>query len=501
MSDSLLSQDVLLKMSARDVLPANSQIRSQASSVYVRRYEVNRPATNGSEFQPNSEIRFRLSSGGAGCVPSSMAIRMKIRTTDSAVNPSQYAFDSHPALAVVGRLRSFVAGGKVVDDISYNNNLTHCLLQADAGKDWCNGSGGIMLGTWKRNPTFMPSDHTQADATGLVQEAEDSVFTRIEHACGQHEAGIDVVLPLSALGCGLCTQQTILPMRGLGLVEFVLNVSSVQKAIAACRTGGVLPVGPSPSFVIENPTLTCDFVDFSSDYTRLLDAVFAGPQGLRMPIRTWNVQAQSNAIAAAPSSKDFVYSAAYRNVEDMLMWKTHNVDDVLPVPSANINSNTAQFSLSTQRCGVQSSWRMSVSGRLYPNYDAITNPPDQFYHNQKALAAMSGYNTTAGCSDVSSFANVKAPITEGAGYSGVATTYSAATPLVGNYFMLQSFQNARESSNVNIDGADLSIAGSVIRVTVTDETNGSGAASETMYLATRHVRLLTLANGELSVEF
>ena len=504
MSDSLLSQDVLLKMSARDVLPANSQIRSQASSVYVRRYEVNRPATNGSEFQPNSEIRFRLSSGGAGCVPSSMAIRMRIRTEDNAANPLTYAFDEHPALSVVGRLRSFVAGGKVVDDISYNNNLTHCLLQVDGGKDWCNGSGGVMLGTWKRNPLYMARGQAQGDGTGLVQEAEDSVFARIQEACREHDAGVDVVLPLSALGCGLCTQQTILPMRGLGLVEFVLNVSSVAKAIAACRTGAPAGAG-APNFVIENPTLTCDFVDFSSDYTRLLDQVFQSPQGLRMPIRTWNVQAQSNAIGVAASSKDFVYSAAYRNVESMLMWKTHNVDDRLPAPAGAIDTNSVQFSLSTQRSAAQSSWRMSISGRLYPNYDAITNSADQYYHNMKALAAMSGYNQSAGCGDVSSFSVVKAPVTEAAAYSGAAppapTTYTAENPLVGNYIMLQSFQNARESSNVNIDGADLSIAGSVIRVSVTDDANGSTGTSETMYLATRHVRLLTLANGELSVEF
>lgn len=502
MSDSLLSQDVLLKLSARDVLPANSQIRSQASSVYVRRYEVNRPATNGSVFQPNSEMRFRLSSGGAGCVPSSMAIRMRLTTTDNAAaNPCEYGFDEHPALAVCGRLRSFVAGGKVVDDISYNNDLTHALLQIDGGKNWVNGSGGVMLGTWKRNPIVMPSGQTQGDATGLVQEAENSVFTRMGHICANHTVGIDVVLPLSALGCGLATQQTILPMRGLGLVEFVINVSSVSKAIAICRTQGILPVGPTPSFTITNPTLTCDFVDFSSDYTRLLDQVFQSPQGLRMPIRTWNVQSQSSAIAVAASNKDFVYSAAYRNVESMLMWKTHNVDDALPAPSAAINANSAQFSLSTQRSGAQSSWRMSVSGRLYPNYDALTNPADQFYHNNKALASMSNYNTSAGCGDASCFTTVKAPITEGAGYSSVAQTFAADTPLVGNYLMLQSFQNARESSNVNIDGEDLSIAGSVIRVSVTDETNGSGAASENMFLATRHCRLLTLANGELSVEF
>ena len=203
------------------------------------------------------------------------------------------------------------------------------------------------------------------------------------------------------------------------------------------------------------------------------------------------------------SSKDFVYSAAYRNVESMLMWKTHNVDDRVPAPSAAATTNSVQFSLSTQRSAAQSSWRMSISGRLYPNYDAITNPADQYYHNQKALAAMSGYNQSAGCGDVSSFTVVKAPITEAAAYSGAGapTTYTAENPLVGNYIMLQSFQNARESSNVNIDGADLSIAGSVIRVSVTDAANGSTGTSETMYLATRHVRLLTLANGELSVEF
>ena len=507
----LLSQSYLLKMNSRDVLPANAQIPSNSTSVYARRYEVNKPSINGSTFQPNSEIIFRLNGGGAtGVVPSTMCLHFDIQT--DATNGT-CGLDQHPALAVVQRFRSFVSGGKAVDDVNYCNNFAHAMVQLDGNKNWTKTSGSNLLGSWKYNPQYMNIDQSAEGAynaagalvNAVPIEAENAVLSRIATACENHDGGISVSVPLALLGCSLANQNTILPLQALGMVEFVFTLASVEKAIA-CLVGDNTTT--AMTYVVSNPTLRCSMVEFNADYNRLFLQLVQGEVGFRMPLNCVNIQQQTTALAAAASQKDFVFSGAYRAVQDLVMWKTHpDVDDRLPVGVAGGPNCSAQFSLSTQRNGNQQSFRVNISGRNYPDYDAITTLDEMWWYNSNGLSALADYQSSVGCSDMSKFCATASIGAVGAPWNTAAIAYPRATPLRGNYLMLLSFKSAREAHNVSIQGADLSIAGSVIRVSVEDNDGtagavaGSGSANEALYCAFRHQRLLSLASGELNVEF
>ena len=522
----LLSADFLMRLRSRDVLPSDSQTKSNSSSVYARRYVVQKIANNGSTFLPNSEMRFRLTSTQSGVVPSSLALRFHV-STNAGVGTTQYALDSHPALAVISRFRSFVAGGKAVDDVNYCNNLSHQLLEIDGNKNWVNGSGGVMLGSWKHNPLQFNRDQAQGNATAgatAVVETENSCWNRFPTACQTHEVGaggtggIDCVVPLSLLGCSLASQNSILNLRAMGVMEFVITLSSVEKAIAVAmpNLAGGAPVNGVPSFTITQPHLMATMVDFNSDYMRLLDNAVEGSVGIRYPLKCYNVQQQGSVQAPARTRKDYVFSGAYRAVEDLTIWKTHpQVDDIVPVPAV-ANTPACAFALSTSRNGNQNHFRVNISGRNYPDFDALTNNAQTYWYNQEGLATLNNYTHSTGCNDNSKWRGSAHNITT----TAVAGTGGATAPIVMNanqtlrssFQMLQSFRTARNAKNIDLQGADLSLAGSVIRISVDDNDgsapigapvagSGSGSNNQALYCAFRHTRLMSLANGELQVEY
>ena len=76
---TLLSEDTLLRLNARSVVPEASKLPSvSATNLVQRRFKVKTTPVNGTTFKAGETIRFRISNNSAYVIPSSMKLHMRI---------------------------------------------------------------------------------------------------------------------------------------------------------------------------------------------------------------------------------------------------------------------------------------------------------------------------------------------------------------------------------------------------------------------------------------
>jgi len=465
----------------QDRIPESSKLVANAidvQSVVVSRRQAKFNANNGTTFNPSEVPNFSIQSNSEFMIPSTAVLHYKLKNTTktNAGNQSITACFDDLGTCIINRATARISGVQVEDTLDVNKSI-NVLAYSHMNPEHYNHEAGINLKAWKwvkgyesnkagtataaSNPptqaqatqAIVASNSQRLDGTGVTARQLLRAGVEVVEVEGANVAqDIEVNIPLSYI-FGLFRSNKLFPLAFLSELKLEFLLESAVKAVFSTAANDVA------NYQVNDLYITCDMVNLSSEYLRVLQASFnAGEEmGYTLPVQTLSTAPQTTPAGGA---QDLTFSKSTPFLKGIYFRLAQSSWD------AAVN----QYSISGQsyQLAANPDLRLRVGSKAYPEYDSL-HSAEEIYRNN--CIAMSQFSNVADAMGLTNEQTLKGA-DSGNGTMSVYFSFEKVSGLGSDYYAM--------------DSMDASLAGGVITLHADFE---AGTQALAIFEHTRVVRM------------